>query len=390
MALILSALAVLLLVAPSNSVARCTLLWEAGIQADTLSSRLNAFPGSGRSFPVEWLPIVRQIWSQLPSLSMHSEMALVRVNPDGRAESGHIQFSDLARVCRNQLFLQAADSDSVSPLVAPRTAIKLCPTDLQRSWWYASRDTSHILISDEYNTTVYDRHTCAPVRSDQVMTQDLHESPTGDSVAAFQFVRAGSPDFEARTVIVRWSGEIVWASPWLNREHDHLHFLPDGSIYYALNYEDLVYKSPQDTAARVLSNLPYGDTRFARDGSRMLLLIRDPQHDKIAVYEVEGPGRLKEVFRRTWEGDLVTDAAVSASGSYAALMLQHPPAVSGTRCSIVILDRNGIDVLREDLTEVNPPIEFVGEFLIIGTITDLESSRNFDNRGSVRIYGCDR
>ena len=32
-------------------------------------------------------------------------------------------------------------------------------------------------------------------------------------------------------------------------------------------------------------------------------------------------------------------------------------------CSLAVLDRNGTDILRQDLTAVNPPITFSGEFL---------------------------
>lgn len=143
-----------------------------------------------------------------------------------------------------------------------------------------------------------------------------------------------------------------------------------------------MYKSPQDTTARVLRDIPYGDVRFTANGSRMLLLVQDPQHDKGVAYDVESPGSLNEAFRRTWDGYFVTDAAVSASGSLSAMMLQPPPEKPAARCLMVTLDRGGTEISPEDRTEVNPPITFVGELQLVGTLSERE--RPFQGRPRVR------
>ena len=385
------AFSVMLVLSGRASVASdCRLLWAVGIGGDTLSLELNRFPERRLKFPTEWLPIGRCVWGDASGhISAECGAALIQVLSDGQLRSQQLQFFALERLCRNQPVFREAEKDSISPADFGFPTISFCPVEQTRYWWYTSPDTSHVLVSAKGLSRIYDRRTCETVRSDFVMTRYLRQSARNDQFAAFQVVMPGTSNFLGRVVLMKWTGELLWASPWLNQEHDHLLLFPDGStVYYAVDYKNLVCRCAQDSIPRVLDQVPFGETRLAANGSRLLVMVQGPKHDAVVIYNVERPSNPEEVSRRKWEGYFVTDAAISASGARFAVTLQRPPGAPGPHCSLVIFDSAG-DNLSTDLADVNPPITFLDEFLFVGLSTERDRPIQGQSRGVVQVYSCE-
>jgi len=97
--------------------------------------------------------------------------------------------------------------------------------------------------------------------------------------------------------------------------------------------------------------------------------------------------------RLVWNAEVRGDTLLPMLNRFPESGLTFPaewlPIEPGAHCSLAILDRNGTDILRQDLAEANPPITFAGEFLVVGALTERERPFLGENRGSIQVYACE-
>jgi hypothetical protein len=194
--------------------------------------------------------------------------------------------------------------------------------------------------------------------------------------------------FRGRAILMTWSGQLLWASSWSRNEIQHVCLSEDGStLGYSFGNGQTVCVSVADTSSRALPEVIFGSARDAPNGSRMSVsALNRPEHNTVVVYDWAASCDPVEVLRKTWEGTYVTHAAVSASGALVAVVLQGNRA-SMPHCSLVILDRDGTEILHEAVPTMNPPIYFDGELLFLGASRPGE--RAFAGSGDiVRVYSC--
>jgi hypothetical protein len=353
------------------------------LRGDTVSVGINRFADGGIRFPAESVPVARWVTS---GPSGYLTAALIPVSVTGELRTARLHFYRYDRLCRNLAVFRMTGQDSTTPADFGLPTVQLDGARDSISWWYASHDGTRVVASSEHDSWIYDCRTGKVACSDTVPMWGI--SSFGDRFAALQFT-SGPPSRgrRERVVLMTWSGDLLWASPWLTNGHSFIHLFPDAwTIYYVLDDTKLYCKLPGDAAAQPVHGVSSGISRFSSDGSRMLVLVRDKLDDTAAVYGLLTPTHPAELFRRRWPGCLVADGAVSASGTRFALLLQASSATNGPLFSLVVLDAAGLEVFRKVLSE-SPPIGFTDEFLLVGAAVSRDEFQR--DASSVEIYSCE-
>lgn|GEM_PF-5076246 len=390
--------------------ARNSLIWELKIQRDSLVVTQNMFTRRGFTFPVSWLEVERDTSyvsvsrEGTPDLVVGNEVALIHVSRLGDLLTDRIRFYPGSRLCDNApVFLVPKNEEQGSPFAAgagvPTVTLDM-PTTIPGGVlrWYEGPDTNRIVLCGADRTVLFDRAGGRISRTDFVRTTDLQSAPERNVFVAVQREegasggRKSSRAFRSRIALMSWSGDLLWAGPWARAELAGIHIFPDGAtIHYSIvsnGSSKLFCKSAGDSIPRELSGLPAGPRDYSADGSHMLVRL-DAAGQNIAVYNTADPCAPVKIAERGWWPRTVGEVAVSASGASYAVTLRKTDA-TGTHGSLVMMNRGGMDVSDEPLSVLDPPISFLGEFLVIGlrdgrTAVDTRGR----NPGFVQMFMCE-
>lgn len=382
-----------------------TRIWHLDTRGDSLSLKLNLFPEIEADFPAKWLRVHKSVsGSESPKGQYWSAVvSLVEVSPGGGIDSSRLRFYALYRLARNEhVFLNPVsreedpwewlpDEDGLPVGMADVPTVTLdLPDDLRDlgTSWYCDPTGNWILLSQSELSLVYHLPTKRIVRADTLHSRALQTSHEKAWYAAIQGRHLGSDAYLGRIAVLTWSGYPLWASPWVHAEHDYLHLFPDGkSLHYTLDYERTYAVSTPDDRRRELPALPIGRRYYAADGSRMLVTHRSPPGDRVTIYDTADPLAPIEVASMSWPEYCVTCGSASASGSSFAITLQARDRSRNPRYELVVLDETCTELHREALSSPNPAIQFLGEFLVLGSDKDKEEHVT-SNPGYIEVFWC--